>query len=129
MASSPRPLKRKNDAAQQMSSKRARVTTDSIQVGGAHDNSSPSIDDDTTIYNPDSKYFLNDGDIILKVAETLFKVHREKLRSLGGVFEHLFELPQPESGETIGSVPFCDLFDLATEKELRFLLEFAYENL
>ncbi|EJD41405.1 hypothetical protein AURDEDRAFT_186568 [Auricularia subglabra TFB-10046 SS5] len=43
---------------------------------------------------PDKTYFFDDGSAVLRVEDTLFKVHRTRLAAASKVFEDMFALPQ-----------------------------------
>lgn len=46
--------------------------------------------------NPSEKYWFEDGNIVLRVEDTLFRVHRGMLSRHSTVFSDMFALPQPE---------------------------------
>ncbi|KAL0579750.1 hypothetical protein V5O48_002244 [Marasmius crinis-equi] len=76
----------------------------------------------------DEHYSNNGGDIYLRLPDgTHFMCHLEKLKTAGGLFGDVFALPQPvESAESIGGLPFCDIYQLLTPGEFRFILDFIY---
>jgi hypothetical protein len=78
-------------------------------------------------FQHDSKYYFEDGDIILRVSNTLFRVHREKLRAVKGLFEELFSLQQPADGEKIYGVPCCEI-SLVSATDMHFALGYIYED-
>ncbi|RDB17623.1 hypothetical protein Hypma_001062 [Hypsizygus marmoreus] len=84
---------------------------------------------EAVVFVPHSKYYFDDGDIILRVAgTTMFRVHRDKLHPLGGVFEDMFSLPQPEDAEKIDGVPFCDVL-LVSPKIMSYLMGYIYGDI
>lgn len=81
------------------------------------------------VYTFDEKYNFEDGDIILRVASTLFRIHTSRLEDVEGLFGQLLSLPQPEDGEKIEGVMVCDLYDLVTPSEFHYLLAVIYGDM
>lgn len=81
------------------------------------------------VYTYDDKYNFKDGDIILRVASTLFRIHTSRLVDVEGLFGQLLSLPQPENSEKIDGVTVCDLCNLVTPREFQFLLAVIYGDL
>jgi len=84
-------------------------------------------------YEHDWRYFLEDGDVILRVEHTLFRVHREKLGAVKGLFAQMFSLPQPENSDKSGldhlyGIPCCDIY-LVSAIDMHFTLGFIYGDL
>ncbi|KAF8995461.1 hypothetical protein BDQ17DRAFT_1430359 [Cyathus striatus] len=75
------------------------------------------------------KYYLKDGDFILKVQTILFRTHIRLLKTLGGIFADMFSLEQPTDAERIDGVPYYDLYGLASPREVKFLLAYLYEDI
>jgi hypothetical protein len=81
------------------------------------------------VYTYDAKYNFKDGDIVLRVKSTLFRVHRLRLADVEGLFGQLLFLPQPDDCEKIDGQGVCDLYNLVTPRELHFLLAVIYGDL
>lgn len=81
------------------------------------------------VYIYDAKYNFKDGDIILRVASTLFRIHTSRLVDVEGLFGQLLSLPQPDNFEKIDGVTVCDFYDLVTPREFQFLLAVIYGDL
>lgn len=81
----------------------------------------------TECTKPDRLYYFADGNIIIQSGPTLFRVHTDNLIKLGGVFEELLSLPQPDSDDAgyVDGVPLCPLFGTAP-RDVRYLMAYAY---
>ena len=58
-----------------------------------------------------TSYYFNDGSIVLRVENVLFKVHSSILGRHSEVFRGMDELPQPEDCEKVDGCPVVDLQD------------------
>ncbi|KAJ8702276.1 hypothetical protein PTI98_001011 [Pleurotus ostreatus] len=60
--------------------------------------------DSTVTHSHDSRFWFGDGDIVFRVQDSLFKVHRSKLRC-STVLWDMFELPQPAQVDNVDGCP------------------------
>ncbi|KAG6857780.1 hypothetical protein H0H87_004196 [Tephrocybe sp. NHM501043] len=73
----------------------------------------------------DAKYYLADGDIEVCSEATVFRIHKTKIRPLGGLFSTIFEIPQPPSSEELPRLPL-----FGTEpNDVRYLVAYAYGDI
>ncbi|KAL0952890.1 hypothetical protein HGRIS_007109 [Hohenbuehelia grisea] len=72
------------------------------------------------------EYWFPDGDIVFKVEQHCFRIHRQKLQcSL--IFSGMFELPQPDRVESMDGCPLVVLFgDMATDWKV--VLHWVYDS-
>lgn len=74
-----------------------------------------------------SRFWFEDGNIIITAQGTSFKVHRGVLSRHSEVFRDMFLIPQPESTETAPAYPVVDLSD--TKEEVEYMLSALYDGL
>jgi hypothetical protein len=109
--------------------------TDPLSAPDRPSSSSSASTHDSTYTDPDPQYihdpvyFLDDGDIILRAGKTLFRVHLERLKSVKGFFEELFSLPQPDDAERVYGVICCDVLELMSPNDVRYIVGFIYKDL
>ncbi|KAG5646826.1 hypothetical protein DXG03_002203 [Asterophora parasitica] len=87
--------------------------------------------DKPPVYKRDRIYYFDHGDMIVQSEKTVFRVHREKLLKLGGIFGELLSLPPPvdqEDESYIDGVPVCPLFGTKPH-DVRYLMAYAYDKL
>ncbi|KAJ4468352.1 hypothetical protein J3R30DRAFT_3450513 [Lentinula aciculospora] len=77
------------------------------------------------IYLVDPELSKIKGDIYLKIGNTLFPAHLQKLRNVQGLFADLFSIQQPEHADLIHGLPYCDMFN-CSESQLRVLLKLIH---
>lgn len=76
-----------------------------------------------------SKYWLDDGNVILQAENTQFRVHRSMLSRNSSVFSDMFSIPQPphmDQGEQLEGCPIIHLSDKASDVE--YLISILYDN-
>lgn len=81
----------------------------------------------TIVLQNDTQVYFDDGNIVLVVGVTCFRVHRSLLAKYSPIFRDMFSLPQPEDQETYDGVPMVELQD--DPDILRALLRVIYEPL
>ena len=97
--------------------KRARVEIDG--EGGAPVALITNVVQETE-WKKDKTFWFEDGNVIISVDTTLYKVYRGILADASPVFGDLFTLPQPPDGEKFDECPVVRLED-AVEDMTRFL--------
>jgi hypothetical protein len=95
--------------------KRARVDTDGEVTGP---NANPTR-------HPD--LWFDDGSVVLKAENTLFRVHRTTLSTHSTVFSDMFGIPHPPGQDEIEGCPVVKLPDLAND--VGYLLKALYNPL
>ncbi|KAF8989950.1 hypothetical protein BDQ17DRAFT_1256360, partial [Cyathus striatus] len=68
-----------------------------------------SKDTEETIHH--SKFWFSDGSFVLRIENTLFRVHRSILCVNSEVFTGMLEIPQPEDIENVDGCPYVELQD------------------
>ncbi|KAG6920070.1 hypothetical protein DXG01_010138 [Tephrocybe rancida] len=71
----------------------------------------------------DLKYYFDDGDIDVLAGTVLFRVHINKLKTLGGIFSTIFDMPRPPTDA--GEVPQLPLPD-TDSSDVRYLMAYVY---
>ena len=71
--------------------------------------------------------WFDDGNIVLRAQDVVFRVHRSMLSRHSEVFEGLFALCQPSEDELYDGIPMVELHD--TSNELADLLNGIYTGL
>lgn len=76
-----------------------------------------------------TKFWFNDGNIVLKVETMLYRVHASTLARHSKVFEDMVSFPQPlnEQNSLLCGCPVLELSDRANDFEL--ILSIFYDNL
>jgi len=89
----------------------------------ADDTGSSSYDSNTI---KSSKFWFEDGSVVLQAEKTHFRVHKTLLSLHSTVFRDTFQMPQPvEAGPTIEGCPIVHVSDFAEDVE--FMLESLYK--
>ncbi|KAJ3558802.1 hypothetical protein NM688_g713 [Phlebia brevispora] len=70
--------------------------------------------------------WFDDGNIILRAEDTMFRVYRGVLCRASDVFKDLFDIPQPSDPETIDGIPVVRMPDSALE--LADVLDILFNN-
>ena len=76
-----------------------------------------------------SRFWFDDGSVILQAENTQFRVHCSVLSLHSNVFKDMFNMPQPTDTTTVpnaDSCPVIALFDKASD--LEHVLSILYEN-
>ncbi|KAF9529372.1 hypothetical protein CPB83DRAFT_852555 [Crepidotus variabilis] len=102
--------------------KRPRVETD-------EEMSDDSSDSEESLPEHSSKFWLEDGNIVLQVEQTLFRVHGSMLARHSEVFKDMFSIPQPSKpqGAMVENCPVIHLSDAAEDVEE--ILSIFYDNM
>ncbi|KDR67623.1 hypothetical protein GALMADRAFT_257849 [Galerina marginata CBS 339.88] len=76
-----------------------------------------------------SKYWFDDGNVVLQAEKTQFRVHRSMLAYHSNVFKDMFSLPQPEqpSEPCVDGCPVVEMSDKAGDVE--YVISIFYENI
>ncbi|KAF8959128.1 hypothetical protein BDZ97DRAFT_1667567 [Flammula alnicola] len=74
-----------------------------------------------------SKFWFDDGNVILQVDNTQFRVHRSVLSRHSNVFCDMFNLPQPEDERSPETCPVVPLYD--TVEQVTHIISFLYDNI
>jgi len=76
-----------------------------------------------------SKYWFDDGNVVLQAENTQFRVHRSMLSRHSHVLKDMFEIPQPENteGHIIEGCPVVHLYDSSQDVEI--VISIFYDNL
>lgn len=78
------------------------------------------------LFNPDGKFYYDDGDILLIVEHTFFCVHTDKLKATGGIFEDMLSGNiRPSEKEFLYGLPMLYV-PLVSLRQLRFFLAHIY---
>ena len=78
------------------------------------------------LFNPDERFYYDDGDILLIVEHTFFCVHTEKLKAAGGIFEDILSgYIRPSEEELLYGLPMLYV-PLVSLRQLRFFLAHIY---
>ncbi|KAH7922344.1 hypothetical protein BV22DRAFT_1037567 [Leucogyrophana mollusca] len=83
----------------------------------------PTVEDPRLCIRWEGLWFA-DGNVILHVANTIFRVHRSILSTHSSVFDEMFSIPPPENAETFADCPIVHLTD--TRAQVRHLLMTLY---
>jgi hypothetical protein len=83
-------------------------------------------DSDGVAFTQSSKFWFKDGNIILQVGTTRFKVHQGVLARHSPIFDDLFSMPQPEAvrAESGTECPLLVIHD--HPEDIEFALEAFY---
>ena len=77
-----------------------------------------------------SRFWFDDGNVILQAENTQFRVHRSLLSLHSNVFKDMFSMPQPTDTTTAPNADGCPvitIFDKASD--LEYVLSIFYENI
>ena len=106
-------------------------TTAEIRASG------PSVerkeDDDET--NPQvkvvrsSKFWFEDGNIVLQAEHTQFRLHRSVLSTHCPTFRNMFACSLPENGSTVDGCPLVDLSASETLEDVKNLVKILYRSI
>ncbi|CAA7258932.1 unnamed protein product [Cyclocybe aegerita] len=105
------------------SSKRRRKDSESGGTGSGSETDAP-----LTVTFKRSKYWFDDGNVILQAEDTQFRVHRSMLAHQSAVFKDMFGMPQPEQPQDamLDGCPIVPLGDKAADVE--HVLAVFYDN-
>jgi len=77
-----------------------------------------------------SRFWFDDGNVILQTENTQFRVHRSLLSLHSNVFNDMFSVPQPTDTTTIPDVDGCPVIPLSDKtSDLEHILSIFYENI
>jgi hypothetical protein len=74
-------------------------------------------DERTSTPTQSTAVWYKDGNLILEVEKTLFKVHRSVLEARSEVFRDMVALPQPPSAGVVDGCPIVRLSDASMDME------------
>lgn len=97
---SAQPLKRKFDALDIEDD--AKIASGSGGPGKEGDDAPRTLSSKLPEFKPSPEFWFEDGNIVLLVHDTFFKVHRSRLCCDGSIFATMFTLPQGESSKVDG---------------------------
>ncbi|KIM44193.1 hypothetical protein M413DRAFT_376605 [Hebeloma cylindrosporum] len=76
-----------------------------------------------------SRFWFDDGNVILQAESTQFRVHRSLLSLHSNLFRDMFSMPQPTDTTTIPHADGCPVISLADKaSDLEYVLSIFYEN-
>jgi hypothetical protein len=76
-----------------------------------------------------SRFWFDDGNVILQAENTQFRVHRSLLSLHSNVFKDMFSMPQPMDTATTLNVEGCPIITLSDKaSDLEHVLSIFYEN-
>ena len=80
-------------------------------------------------YQPDCQFYFPDADLIILSEGIMFGVHAAKMRTAGGIFEHLLASPDinAQAEDMLYDLPCIDV-PLINTRQLRFLIAYVYEK-
>ena len=77
-----------------------------------------------------SRFWFDDGNVILQAENTQFRVHRSLLSLQSSVFKDMFSMPQPMDTATTLNVDGCPIITLSDKaSDLEHVLSIFYENI
>lgn len=77
-----------------------------------------------------SRFWFDDGNVILQAENTQFRVHRSLLSMQSSVFKDMFSMPQPMDTATTLNVDRCPIITLSDKaSDLEHVLSIFYENI
>ena len=77
-----------------------------------------------------SRFWFDDGNVILQAENTQFRAHRSLLSLHSNVFKEMFAMPQPTDTTTTPNVDGCPVITLSDKaSDLEHFLSILYENI
>ncbi|KIM44191.1 hypothetical protein M413DRAFT_443222 [Hebeloma cylindrosporum] len=77
-----------------------------------------------------SRFWFDDGNVILQAENTQFRVHRSVLSLHSNVFKDMFSVPQPTDPTTMSIADGCPVITLSDKaSDLEYVLSVFYENI